>query len=71
MHECDFIHQFAEGLIGFEMSSYTAQEESGLAEVCVSVREPADPTNISPLAIVFIYVESMDGSATGETAECY
>ena len=48
------------------MQSYTAQEESGLAEVCLAILEPMDVSNISPLALAFFFVETVDGTATGE-----
>lgn len=54
------------GLVGFEQTSYIADEESGFAEVCIAILEPADLTNISPLSFAFFYVESVDGTATGE-----
>ena len=54
------------GLIGFEMTSYTVQEESGVAEICVAILDPVDITNISPRAFVFFYIETLAGSAIGE-----
>lgn len=53
------------GTIGFEMTSYTAEEESGVAEVCIAILEPMDLTNISPRAFVFFFVDTVDGTATG------
>ena len=47
------------------MERYTAQEESGSAEVCLAILDPTDLSNISPLALAFFFVETVDGTATG------
>ena len=49
------------------MTSYTAEEESERAEVCVAILEPADVTNIDPLSFAFFFLETIDGSATGKS----
>ena len=54
------------GTIGFEMRSYTAQEESGSAEVCLAILDPTNSSNISPLALAFFFVETIDETATGK-----
>lgn len=54
------------GTIGFEMQSYTAQEESGLAEVCLAILEPRNVSDISPISLAFFFVETIDGTATGK-----
>ena len=54
------------GTIGFEMQSYTAQEESRSAEVCLAILDPTDVSNISPLALAFFFVETVVGTATGK-----
>lgn len=48
------------------MESYIAQEESGSAEVCLAILDPTDLSNISPLALAFFFVETVDGTATGK-----
>ena len=48
------------------MTNYTADEESGIVEVCVAILEPADLSIISPSSFVFFYIESVDGTAIGE-----
>ena len=47
------------------MERYTAQEESGSAEVCLAILDPTDLFNISPLALALFFVETVDGTATG------
>ena len=47
------------------MESYTAQEESGSAKVCLAILDPADLSNISSFALAFFFVETIDGTATG------
>ena len=42
-----------------------AQEESGMAEVCLAILEPADHSNISPQALAFFFVETVDETAIG------
>ena len=59
------MHNTTVGTIGFEMERYTAQEESGSAEVCLAILDPADLSNISPLALALFFVETVDGTATG------
>lgn len=48
------------------MESYIAQEESESAEVCLAILDPTDLSNISPLALAFFFVETVDGTATGK-----
>ena len=66
LHNVTSLLLYTAGLIGFEMSRYTVQEESRVAEICVAILEPVDVTNISPRAFVFFFVETFDGSAIGE-----
>lgn len=48
------------------MERYTAQEESGSAEVCLAILDPTDLSNISPLALALLFVETVDGTAIGK-----
>ena len=57
------------GLIGYEQTLYTVEENAGSVEICVNLFEPNDASLIDPIVAVSFFVETVDGTARGK-CEC-